>query len=109
MGQGVGDEVKQGVGEEVRSEDLQYYYVYVYIYVTLYQINYITLELALHTEKDMHLRHSHVAFLDRKRGKRPRISDNADDDHSGPVVAVKHAKRVPFNNEDEYSVHTKSH
>ena len=55
--QGVGDEVKQGVGEEVRSEDLQYYYVYVYIYVTLYQINYITLELALHTEKDMHLRH----------------------------------------------------
>ena len=29
-------------------------------------------ELALHTEKDMH--HSHVAFLDRKRGKRSRIS-----------------------------------
>ena len=37
---------------------------------------------------------------DRKRGKRPRISDDADDDPPEPVVAVKHAKCIPFSNEE---------
>ena len=56
--------------------------------------------MARFAHKDVHLHHSHVAFLDRKRGKRPRISDNADDDPPGPVVAVKHAKRIPFSNDE---------
>ena len=35
-----------------------------------------------------------------KKGKRPRISVGGDDDPPEPVVAVKHAKRVPFSNEE---------